>query len=571
MGAALGAAHRLRLPMSAPLLSSPPAALNAASALAEARAARDLGAWAEALVAGQQAWTLATDIPDRVRAGHLISFCLFRQGRLEALIEQGEACLALLKSLAPEARSPLRREEVELLRWVTLAACETGQFDLALKRGQASCDLALHSGQSGDHIVALNALGACFERMGDPWQAERLMREGLEEARQLPEAYPRLVSLNNLAAVTIGAFHLLRGGIDPAEAESALVRSVAASREALALAQKGDVDPFFLVFIEGNLGEALVHQGRLDEAEQWLTSALQRAQTHQHLAQIWRIRSTIAEAQIQRGHPEQARDGLRELLQASSAAVPQATLIRLHLALYLACRQLGLVEEALVHHEAAERLQRQRAALQLRAQSRLLVTRVEAEQTRRQAEFARREAQDAQARAAELALHAQQDALTGLGNRRHFNHALPGLLDQSERTQQPLVLAVMDIDHFKAVNDRFGHRVGDEVLVHLAQLLRLHTRTGDLLARFGGEEFVLVLPNTSQPGAEAVCERLRQHVAEHAWSGIAPGLAVTVSLGLAATPPYGGEGLFDRADRALYEAKQQGRNRLALDGSDGAG
>ena len=550
--------------MSAPLLSPRPTSPGVATALAQGRAARDRGDWAQAMAAGEQAWRLATQDADRVRAGHLIGFCLFRQGRLNDLIEHSEASLALLEGLPDDAAEALAREHTELLRWVTVAACETGQFELALQRGQTACERSLHSAHPGDHIVALNALGACFERMGDPWQAERLMREGLEEARRGSDAYPKLVSLNNLAAVTIGAFHLLRGGVDPEEAESALIRSVAASREALALARESGCDPFFLVFVEGNLGEALLHQGHFDEADPLLASALARAQAHQHLAQIWRIRCTMAEGQVRRGQSEQARQDLRDLLDSSLSAVPQATLIRLYQTLYQACRQLGQVAEALEHHEAAERLQRQRAALQLRAQSRLLVTRMEAEKTRHQADFARREAQVARARAAELALHAQQDALTGLGNRRHFNDALPGLLAQAQAAGQPLVLAMMDIDHFKAVNDRFGHRVGDEVLVHLAQLLRLHTRGGDLLARFGGEEFVLVLPDTSGPRAEAVCERLRQHVAEHAWGQVAPGLAVTVSLGLASTPPHDPDDLFDRADRALYQAKQQGRNRLAL-------
>jgi diguanylate cyclase (GGDEF)-like protein len=551
-GACLDVTQPLLTPSPA---DSPATAPSAQDWLARARQARDAADWEGAVNAAEAAWAASDDASARMAAGHVAAFSLFRLGRLKALIDAGERTL----NLPVAAQHPEQR--AELLRWITLAACETGDFDLGLRCGVEACELATASGDPGQRAVALNAVGACFERMGDPWQAERLMREALDQARLQAAPYPRLISLNNLSAVTIGAFHLMRGGVDPQEATAALQRSADYAREALALAQAGG-DPFFLVFVEGNLGEALLHLGQLDAAEALLHSALARAEAHDHAAQIWRIRCSLAEGLIERGRHAQAREGLLELWARDAATVPQATLIRLHQALYRAHRSLGQVAEALDHHERAEILQRQRAARQLRAQSRLLVTRVEAEQNRLQAERARLEVLTERARAAELALHASQDALTGLGNRRYLDQHLPALLQQAQERQQDLALAIVDLDHFKQVNDQHGHRVGDQVLVQLAQMLRESTRSGDLIARIGGEEFLLALPQTDLARATEVCERLRDSVQAHAWQTLAGGLTVTISIGLSQAPPYDASDLFDHADRALYRAKQAGRNRV---------
>ncbi|HEX5631635.1 MAG TPA: GGDEF domain-containing protein, partial [Gemmatimonadales bacterium] len=107
-----------------------------------------------------------------------------------------------------------------------------------------------------------------------------------------------------------------------------------------------------------------------------------------------------------------------------------------------------------------------------------------------------------------------------------------------------------------------GHAVGDRVLVQLAQRLREDTRNRDVLARIGGEEFLIVFDETPPSQARDVCERLRARVAAHPWHELAPGLTVTLSIGLAHAPPYRLEPLFETADRAMYLAKQHGRNRI---------
>ncbi len=154
------------------------------------------------------------------------------------------------------------------------------------------------------------------------------------------------------------------------------------------------------------------------------------------------------------------------------------------------------------------------------------------------------------------------DELTKLPNRRGFYGEVEKLLWLGGRYRHPLILALFDIDHFKSINDNFGHPVGDEVLKSFAGVISNRIRKTDLFARIGGEEFVLVMPETSRDDAYKLLDRLRLAVSEHEFSH---GERVTVSVGYT---DFSGseklEGLMDIADKALYKAKQDGRNRIVL-------
>lgn len=157
---------------------------------------------------------------------------------------------------------------------------------------------------------------------------------------------------------------------------------------------------------------------------------------------------------------------------------------------------------------------------------------------------------------------ASSDCLTELANRRHFFDQAGAEVLRARRYNHPLSLQMLDIDHFKAINDRFGHVAGDRVLRSLADLLRANLRRNDLAARLGGEEFAVLLPETSIDDAASHAERLRQTVAAHALSFGQEELAITVSIGVAALdvsdPSI--ESVLMRADGSLYRAKQDGRN-----------
>jgi diguanylate cyclase (GGDEF)-like protein len=458
--------------------------------------------------------------------------------------------LTLGESVLPALTLPAWRDQrIDVLRWMTLAGCETGRFDRALRHANDGYALAQQAGDARQLALSLTALGACFERMGDPWQAERLMHDALREARAAGDA------------VCLGAFYLLRDSDEPTEATAALRRALVHGREAHSLVQDFD-DPFFSVFVEGNLGEVLLHLGNTHEARSLLDAALQRGLEQGYEAQVWHIRCSICELLLAQGQARDAHMALTGLLTDMAGANPRSTLIRVRHALYRACRMLSLVDEALLHFEAHERLARSRSTSQLKAQSSLFVTRVETEQIRLQAERARQEAERERSRAAGFEAAAQSDGLTGLGNRRHLDQRLPQLLQDAREQGLPLALALIDLDFFKQINDRYGHAIGDKVLVEMAQQLRENTRACDVLARIGGEEFLIVFADMNGAQAYEACERLRVRVAGHDWEALAPQLKVTLSIGLAYAPPYDMVALFDEADRAMYRAKQEGRNRV---------
>jgi diguanylate cyclase len=170
------------------------------------------------------------------------------------------------------------------------------------------------------------------------------------------------------------------------------------------------------------------------------------------------------------------------------------------------------------------------------------------------------------ARIQELASH---DDLTGTFNRRHFMELLHDERERSHRTQQPYSVALFDLDHFKTINDRFGHAAGDAVLRDFCTLVQAHMRVTDRFARWGGEEFVLLMPVTTPvESASLAVERIRSAVASHDWSStsaLPADARVTVSAGVATcVPGESVEGLIARADTALYQAKNAGRNCFVM-------
>ena len=157
------------------------------------------------------------------------------------------------------------------------------------------------------------------------------------------------------------------------------------------------------------------------------------------------------------------------------------------------------------------------------------------------------------------------DGLTGLANRRRFMDVVQAEVARRGRFGQRLCVALLDVDHFKQVNDAHGHLVGDAVLSQLASVLMASVRApSDVPCRLGGEEFALILPDTGEADALAACERLREQVAARVFGDGAVGLHITVSIGLVAVGDDTVEGLLGRADEALYRAKSMGRNRVCV-------
>lgn len=167
---------------------------------------------------------------------------------------------------------------------------------------------------------------------------------------------------------------------------------------------------------------------------------------------------------------------------------------------------------------------------------------------------------------ADLQEQAIRDCLTGLHNRRYLDETLPRELARAQRDAYPLALVLLDADHFKAINDTYGHAVGDEALRRLANLFGDEARAGDIACRYGGEEFAVVLPGISLDDAIAKTESWRRACADLSIATDAGTLHLTLSAGIATFPEHGNdaEALLRHADKALYEAKRNGRNRVCV-------
>ncbi len=161
--------------------------------------------------------------------------------------------------------------------------------------------------------------------------------------------------------------------------------------------------------------------------------------------------------------------------------------------------------------------------------------------------------------------HAELDTLTTAYNRRHFEETIEQELIRHQRCHDGLTLLLVDIDHFKNINDTYGHQIGDKVLCELVSIMQTRLRSVDYLARYGGEEFVIILPHTDADDAARLAERLRKAVSGHAFAGGSLEIPVTISVGLAPCPAetrLSSQELFHNADMAMYRAKHQGRNQV---------
>lgn len=162
---------------------------------------------------------------------------------------------------------------------------------------------------------------------------------------------------------------------------------------------------------------------------------------------------------------------------------------------------------------------------------------------------------------------AATDALTGLANRRHFGKMLDRYFGEAQRYDFDLTCMMMDLDHYKILNDALGHQMGDKILVTTAQVIQANLRSSDLAARYGGDEFVVLLPHTSTPMAVAVADRIRCQIELSGSQYLKVSPSLTMSIGIASmkvNQPANADALVAMADRALYASKDNGKNRIIV-------
>lgn len=456
------------------------------------------------------------------------------------------------------------------------ASCNTDLGYLALVSGElteawAYLDRALWiCRQLGDALGearVLDYLALTMYEEGEQAQAEDL----LDQAHRIRQEHgdPRwvAVSLNNKGYLS--SLLAERAGVEPRRVQEYRLRAVQLHTDALEHAtQAGHWELCSLV--AANLAAAQVVSGVKEPTPALFARRLAAARRSGDRPEESLALFNLGHAYFVGGDRARAEEQWSAAVELADA-LGRITLLRdLHRGIARSFEEAGEAERALEHYKRFHELERTLAAEAAAQRARLAVVRLEAEYARRETERYRQlnaELTEANRRLKEQALLmdrvSRQDELTGLGNRRYLAARLPLLYERAVHTGEPIAVLVADVDLFKIINDRYSHAVGDEVLRSVAQLLSAATRPGDLVVRYGGEEFVLVLPNTDPQAALTAAERLRALVEDHDWEIIYPNLQATISLGVCADTGIGsGQRMIDVADRRMYDAKRAGRNRV---------
>ncbi len=470
----------------------------------------------------------------------------------EALALYLEA-LALWKSIA------VRPGQVQCLNGIATVDMHIGDYGSSLVRLEEA--LALIQGHSDPAAEAMvySGLGKVYMRLGELSKGREFHELALSRRRELGDDAGIAASLNSLGVLRLRTGDQRKNtDIDAAAADFLLAKGLFEEAEALA-AKTGDLHLHALAL--GNIGSAVAFAGDLDQAMPLFRRQLDAVRTMHDRQNEALCLTNIGEAQRLGGSYDEAVESLTQALAIGEELQSKARVMRAHLELSHCREAQGDMGSALDHYKQYHRLEQALRSEDTEEKARNLVVQMAVRKVRDEAESYRAERDKLAAANVELIEAVHVDVLTGLANRRYLDLNLSKLFDQMRTEERGLGIALADIDHFKGINDRFSHSVGDDVLRTVGKILRAACRPSDMAVRYGGEEFVLMLPDTRLAHARAACQRLRAAVAGYPWSEIHAGLKVTVSIGVTDDQGQAGAAeMLSSADRQLYEAKRAGRN-----------
>jgi diguanylate cyclase (GGDEF)-like protein len=515
--------------------------------------------------------------------------------------QAAEAQLGRAADLAREAEEPALA--IDALRGLLKCAFLSRRPEEALTRGMQALELAREGGDEVREAAAHNDLGSVFGSLGDLEGALRHLLAGLQIHRAAGRD-PGPSLLNNIGNVylELGDHHQALGFFRGALAGFRAQRSwrgeaialgnvgraqtgLADHEEALvALRASAELyeshgDEVYLTPALARLGGAYAASGDRESARACFRRSVHALESGARLEFHDEVLLALGRFHLECDEVEAAADALARGLAKLPGDESSRRAFELHCTLAEAHERRGDLAVALHHFKAFHRIQQAVADSAATVRIRGLMLQFDVERARQQEEISRlRNVELARAYETLQALHEQvesqnralqrisiEDALTGLHNRRYLDLQLPNEVSRARRRRRPLCVAMCDLDHFKQVNDQFSHAVGDEVLRQVARIFGQTLRQDDFVFRYGGEEFLLLLPETDLTGAETLAQRIRTAIAAHPWAELHPQLRVTLSFGLAQLRPGGDEaGLIAAADARLYEAKRRGRDRVCL-------
>ncbi len=535
---------------------------------------REQGAFADALELALQAEEGAqANGEGRLLAecARLVTLMHARLRNQETAVRAGRRALLLQKQVGAV------RAETETLTVLALACTSLGMYGDALRYIYDAITAAQRLQDDSLLCWALNRAGCIHGDMTDYEQSMRSFACSLELARELGKFEELFAALHNQARVQAhwSEFLLQRGDADRATLTGqGSVQSYLATVDLSRQGQK----PGFEVMASYKLVIEQIKLGQISAAAATVARCKELLQDSRLQWLSFDVALSEIELLLAQGDAHAALRTVQPLIGGEPWRVRQTESSQADSLASRCYEQAGQPTQALHHLKLVLAQERQSLRAQADAQTRLLAEQLALGQAHDEAARARsnlqrqvgiaaglmQERQALELRAASLQQQAHKDALTGLANRRVVDEALPRLLAAGPTGEcPPLCVVMLDVDHFKHVNDRFGHAVGDQVLQRLAEVLKACTRDVDVAARWGGEEFMLLSANTPANAIAPMCERLRAMVQDQNWDSIRPGLAITISVGygMAATAEDP-TSLISRVDEALYSAKTAGRNRV---------
>ncbi len=533
-----------------------PAAL-VADYLAQAEALRAAGDIGRAIHLVEDALALAVREQDEALAAD----CRLDLGNLHRYVPN---TLEAIRNLNAAENYYRRNNHPRLARTLTrqgMTLGDMGDHTHALDLYREALTLIEAQGGGSDpreEATCLGAIGVTCTQLDDFEQAEDAYRRSIPLFAQAGGKESIVFIYNNLAILRVRTLERLVG-----DASVTLIAQQAFQFIDEGFTRNEDVkSPMARAALFNTRGDLLAAMGRLEES----------------LAEIAQSLATYRSMPLPRGEADALTnlgDALLKLgrlteavthFEAAEHIVHEHELRdherKLHELFAQAYERLGDSTKALVHFKRFHQLEAEKLRTDTQKKLQQLAVRAEIEQAL--AEANRQRALSVKLREQNQTLDriAHEDALTGVANRRR--------LDEWAGEQPPalppgMAVAILDIDHFKRINDQYSHATGDAVLRELGALLRAQARQGDLVARYGGEEFVVVLHGVTSEHVAMLMERLRVAVELHDWSGVDARLCVTTSIGVAqADGSLAFKTLIEAADGALYEAKHAGRNRVVL-------
>jgi diguanylate cyclase (GGDEF)-like protein len=415
-------------------------------------------------------------------------------------------------------------------------------------------DIGDHSGEGGP----LNNIGLIYQELGEYEKALEFYFKGLDYETASDGAHAILL-------MNIGNAYFRLGNLN--QAADYLKRSLKVSQDS------GDREAAATCLV--NLGELKEAAGDDEGADKFYKECLELTRSIGSKFLEGTALYDIGKVCLKQNRLKDAMTYFEEAHEIASEIQSRELVYSCELGLADACEKMGELAAALQHYKGYHQSKEQLTTLEADRKTRALMIQYEVENAHKEKEIFRlknvelAEAyQEKERLLRELTktneeLHNQTrvDSLTHVGNRRFVDQELPNEFDRARRFGRQLSVVMADIDHFKLINDRFTHQVGDQVLRIVAEIIRSSCRSVDGVSRYGGEEFLLYFPETNGIGAVIVCEKIRKAIEDYDWRTIAPGLRVTISMGISDDlnlSTY--EKLISAADAKLYEAKSNGRN-----------